>query len=275
VTQPQSRTSEPWLETTAGRRLPRELAPGIYWLGDCAWRPYKGELVHSYHSVFFVAGEEASVIVDTGHPKDWAVLQTQVNGLLESGVASPTYIFPTHAEVPHAANLGRWLQQFPDAQVIGDVRDYHLFFPEAVGRLVALQEGDRIPLGGTDFVLKKAVIRDLVTSLWGFDTARGALFPGDGFAYMHEHLAGQCGKTAEEIPDLPIPELTAIFAQYALYWTRFTDLEPHIRELDELFTGAEPITLVAPSHGAPLLDPRRTVELIKAGLRLGAARAEH
>jgi len=274
--QPQSpAAAEAWLESTAGKTLPRELAAGIFWLGDCAWRPYKGELVHSYHSVFLVAGEETSVIVDTGHPKDWAVLETQLDGLLGQSVPPPSYVFPTHAEFPHAANLGRWLEKFPDARVIGDVRDYHLIFPEAVDCLVPAQAGHRIDLGGTEFVLRRAVIRDLVTSLWGYDTARGALFPGDGFAYMHEHLAGQCGKTAEEVPDLPIPELTAIFAQYALYWTRFTDLEPHIQELDELFTGTEPVALVAPSHGAPLLDPQRTVEMIKAGLRLGAARAKH
>ncbi len=34
----------------------------------------------------------------------------------------------------------------------------------------------------------------------------------------------QCDKTAEEIPDLPIPELTGLFAEYALYWTRLKSL---------------------------------------------------
>jgi flavorubredoxin len=253
------------------RELPRALASGLFWLGDCLAVPHDGELVHNYTSVFLVQGDKKSLIVDTGHQKDWAALQKQVDGLMAQGVPAIDYVFATHTEMPHAANLGRWLSKFPNAVAVGDVRDYHLVFPDFADRFVPLGVGDRIDLGGTEFVFLEAVIRDLVTSLWGYDTRRRALFPGDGFAYMHHHLAHECGYTAEELPDLPIPEFTAIFAEYALYWTRFTDMEPKIQQLEELLAGEDPVDIILPAHGCPILDPSLTVAKVKEGLRLGGS----
>ena len=192
------------------------------------------------------------------------MLQQQADGLLSRGIPEIAY---QHPEMPHSANLGRWLSKYPDAVAVGDVRDYHLVFPDLADRLVPLDAGDRIDLGGTEFVILEAIIRDLVTSFWGYDTRRRALFPGDGFAYMHHHQSHECGYTAEELPDLPIPEFTAIFAEYALYWTRFTDMEPKIRQLETLLSGSDPIDVILPAHGCPILDPSATVDKVKEGLR--------
>lgn len=49
------------------------------------------------------------------------------------------------------------------------------------------------------------------------------------------------GQRAEQLPELEVAEFTAAFAENALYWTRFTDLEPHFRRLDELLGGEHPI----------------------------------
>ena len=60
----------------------------------------------------------------------------------------------------------------------------------------------------------------------------------------------------------------------ALYWTRFTDIEPHIRRLDAIL-GDEtfPVDVVAPGHGCPVLRPEVTAEKVKEGMRLGAGSA--
>ena len=100
------------------------------------------------------------------------------------------YLVPTHSEVPPAANLASLLDRYPESLVYGDVRGYHLSFPE------------------------------VVDPRWGYSTAQRCLFPGDGFAYMHHHHHGECGMTAEECPNLPVEEFTTLFAEYALYWTR-------------------------------------------------------
>jgi flavorubredoxin len=253
---------------TTATESPRRLAHGVYWVTDCLVMEHEGQTIHAYSSAYLVHGDERSLIVDTGHPKDWPSIESQLNRL-EAVVPPVELIFPTHAEVPHAANLGRILDKYPSAVAVGDVRDYHLFFPEFADRLVPMGAGESIDLGGTEFRLLDAVIKDLVTSLWAYDTRSRTLFPGDGFAYMHHHQAGECWRTAEEVPDLPIPAFTALFNAYALYWTRFTDIEPHIEALDGLLE-QYPTSVIAPGHGSPILDPAATLPRIKEGLRLGS-----
>lgn len=248
---------------------PRKLAEGVYWITDCLVMQHEEKTIHAYSSAYLVHGEERSLLVDTGHPKDWVSVEAQLDRLHDAGVPPVEFLFPTHAEVPHAANLGRLFNKYPEAVAVGDVRDYHLFFPEFEDRLSPMGEGDSISLGGTEFVLLEAAIKDLVTSLWAYDTRSQTLFPGDGFAYMHHHQSDECWRTAEEVPDLPIPDFTALFSSYALYWTRFTDIEPHIAALDRLLE-RYPTRVIAPGHGSPILAPEETIPRVKEGLRLGS-----
>lgn len=248
---------------------PRELADGVHWLGDCLIIEHEGTPIHAYSSLYLVAGRQTSLLVDTGHPKDWPVITRQLAELHARGVPGVAYVFPTHAEVPHAANLGRLLDLYPDAVAVGDVRDYHLFFPEVEERLVSRGAGERIDLGGRSVLLLEPAIKDLVSSLWAYDAHAGVLFPSDGFAYMHHHKAGECWRTAEEAPDIPIAEFTALFNAYALYWTRFCEMEPSIDALDYVLA-KHPTALIAPGHGSPIADPAATLPKVKEGLRIGS-----
>lgn len=246
--------------------LPREILPGLAWLGACTAIGYRDDVVHSYHAVYVLSGSDASLIVDTGPPKDWPILERQLDAVLARGRPPVRYLVPTHTEVPHCGSLGRLMAKFPDAVVAGDVRDFHLFFPGSEARLRRMGVGERIDLGGgTGYEFVDAVIRDIDTSLWGYDSGSRTLFTGDGFAYAHHHRAGQCGLVTEEMPDLPIGELTALFAEYALYWMNFTDLENHLRRIDELLT-THPVAVVAPGHGSPIMEPAVTLDVIRAGL---------
>ena len=187
--------------------------------------------------------------------------------MLFRSVPPVEYVFPTHAEPPHSSGIGLYLEKFPQAVLCGDVRDYHLIFPEHADRFRACAVGDRLDLGGGEFVFVEPVIRDLDATLWGFDTARATLFPGDGFAYSHFHDAGQCGLVAEEVPELPFAEMAAVFAERALYWMVFTDMEPYIQRLDRLIFTELGVELIAPTHGMPITDVARTCPLIYQGLR--------
>jgi flavorubredoxin len=246
-------------------RLPRELAPGLTWLGVCTSVPHEGIVVHSYHSLYLLSGEDASLLVDTGNPKDWVAVERQLRALLAAGRPPLRYVFTTHTEVPHSGNLARLLDAFPGAIAVGDVRDLHLVFPRFADRLRPTAAGDAIDLGGRTFEVVPAVIRDLPTSLWGYDASGQVLFTGDGFAYMHHHLAEECGLVAEEMPDLPLGEFSAVFNSYALYWTRFTDIRPYFDRLGALME-RHPTRLIAPGHGSPLRDPAQTVPRVREGL---------
>jgi flavorubredoxin len=253
-------------ENTAGRVLPRQIASGVYWLGDCMLWPGREKLEHSYTATFLVTGQEASLLVDTGHPKDWPVMREQLDKLSADGVAPLKWIFPTHPEVTHCGNLGRLLDRYPDAQAIGDMRDIHLIWPHHVDRLVEQKVGDSVDLGGRQFYFVEAVFRDLINSLWGYDTQEQVLFSGDGMGFGHYHGEEHCGKFVEEIPNLPIAELTGQFLEYALYWSRLKSLEPKIQRLNEIMDTEYPTRLVAGAHGSPVSDPEATMPRVKAGM---------
>jgi flavorubredoxin len=259
-------------EVEAMSALPRRLAPGLFWLGECGKIHHQGRIYHSYNSVYVVSGAERSVLVETGFPADLPMLQRQLDELLTTGTIAPVeYLFVTHQETPHAGGTGRFLERFPDAVALGGVEDLDQVFPRHAHRfrLPDDPQGRLIDLGGRTFEIVPAVIRDLVTTYWGFDSGAKALFPGDGFAYSHYHAAGQCGMVAEEASTLDLPAMTALFAEFALHWTKFADVEPYLAELDELVDELG-VRLVGPTHGLPITALDQTLPLVKQGLRAPA-----
>ena len=210
------------------------------------------------------------MLVEGGHPQDLPVVEAQLEGILAAGAPPLRHVVCTHQETPHAGGVGRVLERHPEATLSGDLRDLHLIFPSLTDRFRELGPGDAIDLGGTRVRLLEPVIYDLGTTIWLFDERRHVLFPGDGFAYSHYHEDGHCGQTAEESPSLDLPEMTALFAELALYWTRFQDLEPYIARLHALLDELD-VRIVAPTHGLPIADLPRILPEIVSGLRLGSA----
>lgn len=244
--------------------LPRELQPGLHWLGDCQVVEHEGEILHSYNSLYLVRGERESLLVEAGFPEDHRVVSEQLRSLLAD--APPLrHIWLTHEETPHAGNIGRLLEQYPEVTARGDVHDYHLYFPELADRFQPLEVGESIDLGGREFVAVHAEIRDLITTQWGFDTATHTLFPGDGFAYAHHHAVDQCGCVVEEVEQLDLAAQSALFAHYALHWMRFVDMNPYIERLEDLIDDLD-VSLVCPTHGLPITDARTVLPKVAEGL---------
>lgn len=259
-------------EAPTSEPLPREIAPGLFWLGGCLTIPYQDTVLHGYNSVYLLAGDDCSMLIEGGHPEHLALVERQIEDLLGGGLPELRHVFVTHTETPHSAGLGRILDHYPDVEVHGDVIDLHLVFPQHRGRFHMMDPGDSLDLGGTEFVAVEAVLRDMAYTRWGFDTRGRTLFPGDGFAYSHYHEVGHCGALAEEAVGLDLPDMTALFADLALYWTRFSDMEPYISRLDAMLFDELGVELIAPTHGLPISDLRATVPIVYEGLRAGAGR---
>ena len=245
--------------------LPREIAPGVFWLGDCLEQQYQGRSYHSYNAAFLIVGDEAAMLVETGHPKDFPELERQMTELLDAASVPLKYLFITHQETPHSGGLGRVFQNWPDITVHGDIADYHLAFPQYADRLHDMEVGDEIDLGGRKLVAVEPIIRDLRTTLWGFDTGAKCLFPGDGFAYSHYHWDGHCGLVAEEATSLDLVDVLAVFAERALYWTSTTDMTIYVDKLEELMENLG-VEVVAPTHGLPVTDLKVTMPKVRHGL---------
>ena len=128
--------------------------------------------IHSHLSVFLLRGSEKTLLVDTGMPPVWPAVSSQLDQAL--GDRPLDYVVPTHPEPAHAGNLVPLLEKYPDAKVLGDIRDYHLMFPsgsDLASRLEPLPVESRIELGdGMAFVLLPAVIKDLLKPAVGVRT---------------------------------------------------------------------------------------------------------
>jgi len=46
-----------------GQKDAREIAPGVFWIGDCLAQRHKGKVYHGYNAAFLIAGDTASCLV--------------------------------------------------------------------------------------------------------------------------------------------------------------------------------------------------------------------
>jgi flavorubredoxin len=255
--------------------LPRRLTPSITWLGDCLKRLEAGKPVHVHTSSFLVVGEAETLLVDTGHPTHWSEMQRQLDELLEG--RDLDWIFPTHPELPHAGNLNRLLARYPRAAVTGDTRDYALYCPEFVDRLVPRIAGEEVDLGGRRIVFLDAPIKDLPSTQWAYETSEQVLFVADAFGYTHGgipgagagepmHLPGECGLLSTELAAEPSVDQTAFLTRAALFWSRYVDVAPHFAEVEALLE-RYPARLIAPAHGNVIADFDALLPVLRAAHR--------
>jgi len=246
--------------------LPREIARGVFWLGRCSEQHFRGKVYHAYNAAFLVIGTKSSLLVETGHHGDFSVINKQIREIDRPKKSKIEHLFITHQETPHSGGLGRFLKEFPEIETIyGDTSDYHLAFPEHLKKLQNMGIGDSIDLGDREFLVVEPVVRDMRTTLWGLDMKERVLFPGDGFAYSHYHWDGHCGKTAEEAESLDLVDVSAVFAERALFWTKYVDMNIYVDRLEEVIEEFK-IKTIAPTHGLPIRNIPQTLPEIRKGL---------
>jgi hypothetical protein len=255
--------------------LPRAIAPNVFWLGGCLAVEMVGREVHGHSSAFLVRGASRSLLVDTGSPQDWPQVSDALDQYLEGRPLD--YVVPTHPELPHAGNLPRLLEKYPAAVAIGDVRDYHCYYPAYRDRLRSCEAGTEIDLGGgMVFTVLAAVIRDLPNTVWGYESSQQVLFVADGMSHTHHpeldddealHLPGECGLLTSEIGQPPTLDQAAFFAGRALYWSRFVDNSAALFEQFRLLLEEFPTRIIAPGHGNVIDDLESVLPIIERSHR--------
>lgn len=235
-----------------GRRFPRPIAPGVQWLGGCsaiALDESRPDIRHSQCNSYLVTGSAATLLVDTGHPAFWGGYLEALRAAL--GGRPLDYVLPTHAEIPHAGSLTFLYRQWPGLTVVGNTQDYHLFHPEVPASACRPMRGSeqRIDLGDRIIEVMPALLKDLGTTVWGFDHRSRVLFVADAFAYMHWHSEDSCGLTMEEISDRPDPERF----QFPLTGLSYHDQTATVTEFRGLICTLG-VRLIAPAHGTVITD---------------------
>lgn len=246
-----------------GNGLPRELSPGIWWLGSCLESSAFAEPVHFHTSAYLVVGESKTVLFDTGPSGAWGKIQADVEQVLQG--RSLDYIVPSHPEIPHSGSLDWVLAAYPEARVLGDLRDYHLYFPDCTDRMTSVPHGTELDLGGGYvFVILDAVIKDLPSTVWGYEKKQQVLFCVDALGYGHLpqvsadideplHRVGECALLASELDHPPDLDLATHLTKSSLFWSRFVRIEPYFERFDALLQ-RYPARYLAPAHGSVVDD---------------------
>lgn len=251
--------------------FPREIAPNIFWFGNCLKISVTAEIMHIHLNQFLLKGEEKTLLIDTGMPRHWDSLKAQLNIAL--GGRSLDYLFPTHPEVPHCANIPNILDEYPSCSLIGDVRDYGLYYPETRGRALNVSVGDAVDLGGLKLRFVPAILKDLPSSLWAFEETHRIMFVADGFAFLHAgsqnpmldeplHRPGECTLTSTELGSGVNVELGNFIIRAALHWSRFVDPDRLLKEMDELIDEHKP-SIIASAHGNIIVDVDHVLPMIR------------
>jgi hypothetical protein len=262
------------LDLRVPTRLPREISSGVFWLGACSVREVGGSVIHSGNSAYLIVGGTRSLLVDTGYVQNFQELSKQVDQCLAGRRLD--YIMPTHPELPHSGSLGLFLERYPDSVAIGDMRDYHLYYPDVVHRLNDIPLEEAIDLGGAySFRTVEPILKDLPNTRWGCERSQRVLFVADGFAHIHRpelfgdvadiHLPGECGRLSAEGDEFPTVSQIQHYTSFAFYWSRYRD------DSEDLFSRFEELVrrydalILAPSHGNPILDLKRVISSAREG----------
>lgn len=254
---------------------PREIADGIWWIPSCLNLTVAQQQVHVHNSPYLVLGSEKALLWDSSDPTSWQGISESLDELLDGRTLD--YIVPSHQEVPHSGNVRRLLDKYPEAMILGDVRDYHVLFPDVADRLHSLPPGSQIDLGsGDSFVIVDAIIKDLPATQWGYATRQQVLFTADAFAYSHMapaddedrplHRPDECMRLASELDGRPGPDNVVWITRAALYWARFIPIDDHLPAFKALLA-QYPAKLIAPSHGS-VIDDMTLIPVIWEALSL-------
>lgn len=258
-------------------QLPREIAAGIWWVGGCLESAAFPHPVHFHVSAYLIVGTERALLFDTAIPAMWSELEGDLDRIL--GSRTLDYVVPSHPEIPHAGNLGKLLLKYPQAVATGDLRDYHLFFPDHVERMRHVPHGTTIELGGGyRFTLLDAIIEDLPTTVWGYEHRQQVLFPVDALGYGHLpqteefpdeklHRAGECALFSSELHHPPALDLATYLTQSSLFWSRYVEITPYMDRLVALLE-KYPTKLIAPAHGSVIDDLKVVMPVMREAHRM-------
>lgn len=237
---------------------PREIAPGVFWLGGCsdtgAWGgkwAHSNDRRHVYANAYLVVGSERSLLVETGHSAHWDGMRRDLDRIL--GDRPLDYVFPSHQEIPHCGNLPRLIARYPELVVVGDVREYPMYYPSIPeDRLRQTEAGETIDLGGISLEFLPPIWHDLAGTLWLMAHGPEVLFCVDGLQFSHEHWAGDCGKLSNELSSLPSKTLIEAPTRDTLKWAAYSDMVGLAADFEQLMATQHP-RLLGPSHGAPIV----------------------
>ncbi len=131
----------------------------------------------------YVIADERPAVVDT---VDARFVQEWLDNVAEAlGGRSPDYLIVQHMEPDHSAGIASFLDAYPGAQVVGNVKTFtmidNFFDLELTGRKLVVANGDTLALGRHTLTFVLAPMVHWPEVMVTYDSADRILFSADGF----------------------------------------------------------------------------------------------
>lgn len=230
---------------------PREIKPGIYWVGAIDWdRRLFDALIPlpdgtSYNS-YLIKGSEKTALIDTVDPPMQDVL---INNLSELRIENIDYVIANHAEQDHSGAIPQVLERYPQAKVIvtprcKDMLIDLLMIPE--GRFITVNDKETISLGDRTLEFIHAPWVHWPETMLTYLREDKILFPCDFFG---SHLA---------TTDLYVSDEGQVYEAAKRYYAEImmpfrTSIQKNLEKVKNYV-----IDIIAPSHG-PIYDKPESI----------------
>lgn len=135
----------------------------------------------AYNS-YVIIDEKIAVLdtVDADFGEEWlANLREVLNG------RKPDYLIVQHMEPDHSANIGKFMQEYPEAAVVGNAKTFPMisaFFPELeIANKLTVKDGETLSLGNHELTFVFAPMVHWPEVMVTYDSKDKVLFSADGF----------------------------------------------------------------------------------------------
>lgn len=165
----------------------KNVTSDIFYIGvnDSKVDLFEGQFVvpngMAYNS-YVIADEKIAVLdtVDADFGDEWlANLREVLNG------RKPDYLIVQHMEPDHSANIGKFMQEYPEAAVVGNAKTFPMisaFFPELeIANKLTVKDGETLSLGSHELTFVFAPMVHWPEVMVTYDSKDKVLFSADGF----------------------------------------------------------------------------------------------
>jgi len=227
---------------------PREIKPGIYWVGAIDWdRRLFDSLIPlpdgtSYNS-YLIKGSEKTALIDTVDPTMQDIL---INHLNELGIDSIDYVVANHAEQDHSGSIPQVLGKYAGAKVVVTPRCKNmlidlLMIPEE--KFITVNDKETISLGDRTLEFIYAPWVHWPETMLTYLREDKILFPCDFFG---SHLA---------TTDLYVSDEGQVYEAAKRYYAEImmpfrTNIQKNLEKIKDYA-----IDIIAPSHGPMYAKP--------------------
>ncbi len=225
---------------------PREIKPGIYWVGAIDWdRRLFDALIPlpdgtSYNS-YLIKGSEKTALIDT---VDTTMPEVLLDHLSELGIENIDYVVANHAEQDHSGAIPHVLEKYPEAKVVCTPKCKGmlmglLMVPEE--KFVTVNDKETISLGDRTLEFIYAPWVHWPETMLTYLREERILFPCDFFG---SHLA---------TTDLYVSDEGQVYEAAKRYYAEImmpfrTTIQKNLERVKDYA-----IDIIAPSHG-PMYD---------------------